>query len=346
MRALLVTLLLSGCAPSAISVPPIAPKKTSAPARAFEARLHVVARGWPGGNVLRTRMTLCPIDGAVFVCGGYSSLPALRGDEVVEDPALMRGITLQANSMSAPWIGAITGSWPTDAWLRVDSMENEHTFYRWRTDRWVQFSSVQASHAALMPRAGSPLQITRDFTEEGPAWIKLEAPLGGHLPDPYTPSWHSSRDTDIAELGAEVFVLDHGFPQAVVRFGAFTTKITAGEETSFNGLTNAVGKIVAFGANDGHPLIERLDGDRLLTIDASGLPAPVDDYASDARNEWAVVNGALYFRRDGGAFRALETGVRVERVWSTGEDDAWVFGTLGKEGVLLRTTAPSRLTKL
>jgi len=337
VRALIVAALMIGCA-SAHEAPVrrLGPRSDSAPAT---PRFHLVARGWVEGPATPTRMTLCPIDGAVFICGGQS-LPMVRGDSIVVDRAMIRELALDGS-----WIGAITGSWPAATWLRVDDVQNHHTFYQWSVDRWDRLGVVQASHAALVPRGSGPLLIARHAPGEGR--IAFAAPFGGTAPEPFETEFFHVTDDDFALVDDDVFVLERRvFTSRLHRVGAFTTDIPVIDGSQYQLIRRAGRDLVALGARSDTPVIDVLTAGGWSSVDLAGLPG-ASDYARDSGSEWIATGERLFVRRaNSGLTPVALSGIAAERVWITSDGQTWVLGTRDNEAVLLRTSAPSSVATL
>jgi hypothetical protein len=334
MRALLIAVFLLGCAtPTPLPVT-ITPKHQPAP---FRPTFHVIARGYPQTLKHPTWMRLCPIDGAVFICGS-ATLPWLRGTEVEIDPALQKGL-----SFDQTWIKAAYGSWPGNAWLRVAGLNAQHEFYRYHDGAWHLELTVSGEHSCLVPRPGGPLVITRETFDQKK--ISFAAPFGGAVPDDLPlDAVALLSDGDVAVSPEETFVLD---AWRILRVGASITQLALPEDLFFYGLRRARGALVAFGERDGGaPVLQRFADERWSTMNTAGVSSGIHDYASDSRNEWVIADDKLHHRRDDEPFRVVDLAVKPLQVWSANDDDAWVVGTDGKEGVLLRTIPSTTITKL
>jgi len=338
MRALLLGVFMLGCAAPASPSVAISPKHEQP---SFKPLFHVIARGYPQTLKHPTWMRLCPIDGAVFVCGA-SRLPWLRGTEMEINPALQKGL-----SFNQTWIMAAYGSWPGNAWLRVGGLNFQHEYYRYRDGAWhLELTVESQQHSALVPRPGGPLFINRESVEV--YTITFAAPFGGSAPEGL--EFHGSlpSDGDIATVHQDIFVLERSYERSrIVRLDASMTHLELPEGTFLNGLRQARGALVAFGERDGGaPILQRFEDERWWTMTTTGLSSAVQDYAGDARNDWVIAGDRLHHRRDGEPFSVVDLPLKALQVWSANDDDAWVVGTDGKEGVLLRTIPSTTITKL
>ena len=341
MKTLLLAGLLFGCASSTVRRPGSPqPPPTETEAGAIAPRLHLVARGTVDGEVLPTNMTLCPIEGAVFVCGG-TTLPIVRDRDIVVDSNMVRGLVLDR-----AWIGAVMGRWPDAAWLRVDEIWNHHTFYRWTVDRWEPvLPTVQVEHAALIPRRSGPLEVLR----RGPAesWIEFAAPYGGTLPTSFQTDCFHLGDDDFVAFDDDVVILQQSLSTSRLRrVGAITTEIPVIEGSHYRAIKRYRDHLVAVGDRNEQAVVDMRVGTSWVTVDLTALGS-IGDYARDEDAEWATTFESVVVRSGGTRVRRIALpGVNAERVWLPPGDGAWVMGKRDGETLLFHTTAPSRVAQL
>ena len=92
-----------------------------------------------------SQFLLCPVDGAVFACGGDAPV-ILRDDGFVADAALATGLP------GDRLVYTMTGRWPDAMWLlyAAPDMGNwSFAVYRWKTNRWVRVLDVPAGSTVL-----------------------------------------------------------------------------------------------------------------------------------------------------------------------------------------------------
>jgi hypothetical protein len=134
-------------APSTVSTP-LAPPGGSATAVAAQpvvSPFFVAASGWIGGPELGTSLTLCPVPGALFACGGHVPV-MLRDGSFVADPLLETGLRDDG------FVERIAGRWPDSAWLVTafpDVGNWSYHLYRWRSSGWEHALDVPPGHAGL-----------------------------------------------------------------------------------------------------------------------------------------------------------------------------------------------------
>src|SRR5262245_27182297 len=124
-RALILALFVVGCAHKPVAVAPKAARPTvttpklavTTPPEIFPT-FHDVARGFPGSLERPSRMELCPIDNAIFVCGGDRMI-MLKGRDLVADDMLAVGLPHDEHGRIDGWVDDISGHFPDDAWLRL-----------------------------------------------------------------------------------------------------------------------------------------------------------------------------------------------------------------------------------
>lgn len=147
--AVAVLAVVAGCvsppavavAPPAAAGPPSAspsPSASSVPQAPAPTPFHVVGASLLQGAKTIDNTTLCPIQGAVFVCG-IRRMVRLVGDDLVHEPALEAGLPHANDGHLTAQVDSLLGSWPDDAWLVTGY--HQPALHRWSKDRWVQQQS-------------------------------------------------------------------------------------------------------------------------------------------------------------------------------------------------------------
>lgn len=353
---LLLALALVACAPSArpiAATPKPEVPKVEAPTREAPKlaetfpTFHVVARGYPGNDARPSRMALCPVENAVFVCGG-DRLIRLKDRDLVADDALLAGLPLDPHGRVAGTIDDASGSWPDDAWVRLALPHHDpgYAYYRYQGSQgagWKHvFTPPAGPHSAmyevsLVRRGDRPLFAVSDY--ERPT--KYFAPLGGD-----TPKGSQAQGVVLSKQhGLLHFGLD-AMLKPVLRRKLANGKLTpvAVPDVMFFFLTTVGDDVIGYGGDDRSSYLGRFDGAAFQPMDTTGILESVQEYRRFGDTDWVVTARALHRRPANGAFTRWELPAGTRRVWLQADDDVWLARTGDHhEGELLRTFAPTRV---
>jgi len=261
---------------------------------------------------------LCPIEGAVFLCGDV--LPVvLREHGFVRDPSLAAG--LPGNRL----VTAIVGTWPDSAWL-VDSYGGVgnwgYTVYRWRETRWIAVLDVPPASVALgvdvVAWHGAVFaRVTDIFAEKSQSREPLMHRLEGTMVMPAFVSWPRSKKKDgcAAELIPEPALVEsadgrlYGLGSACDSgarllerwtWGVAKPEVIEVPEPSRDGgcrgsaaLALAGGLAVLGSCGQQRPFVERFDGRTWTEVDMPQVEGQALDYADDENAEWLVSGSAV-----------------------------------------------------
>jgi hypothetical protein len=256
---------------------------------------------------------LCPIEGAVFLCGDVMPV-VLREHGFVRDPSLAAGLP------GDRVVSAIAGRWPDSAWLvyAYGGVGNwSYTVYRWRETRWMAVLDVPPASAAqginVVTWHGAVFARVTDIYAEklesrGPVMHLLE----GTMVMPASVPWPRSKKKDgcAAELipepalaeGADGRLYGLGFAcdsgkRLLERWtwGVAKPEVIEVPEPSRDG--ECFGS-AAFAPDGGlallgscgqqRPYMERFDGQTWTEVDMPQVEGEALQYLDDGNAEWLV----------------------------------------------------------
>ena len=349
------------------------------PAKATEVAeppLHVVAEGWEGGPEMGSQFELCPVEGAVFACGG--EVPDILRDEgFVHDPSLAAGLP------GGRFVYTMVGRWPDATWLiyaSPDSGNWSFAVYRWKADRWVRVLDVPQGSVSLWMqiaawRGGAFARIHDPDNPGRSSLVRLE---GGQVPSFASSPPGASREgcdrgrgliPDLAlwaTTNGDLYGSGHACPTSLGPLVERWTSSTTPEilqipshGCSVPGLSAISAGVAAYGWCGATPYVTVFDGQAWTDVAVPQVAGAAADYARNDEGEWLLVSrpdskdgDRLMRRRAGGEWEAITLpaslfyddprGVRPERVQTVGSD-AWITGRIdrrdGDAAVVFRTRA-------
>jgi hypothetical protein len=355
------------------------PPSPSPAAAAPEPPLHVVAEGWEGGPEVGSQFELCPVEGAVFACGGVAP-DILRDEGFVRDPSLAAGLP------GDRFVYTMVGHWPDATWLvdaSPDSGNRSFAVYRWEAATWVRVLDVPQGSTSLWMQVaawhGGAFARVRDPDNPGrSSLVRLE---GGPVPSFASSPPGASREKcdqgpglipDVAlwtatngDLYGSGRACPPSFDPLVERWTTSTTPEILHIPThgcSVPGLSAVGAGVAAYGwcGEALHtPYVTVFDGQSWADVAVPEVAGTADDYARNDEGEWLLVSrpdgnaaGQLMRRRRGAEWEPVTLpaslfyddpkGVRPERVLTVGSD-AWITGHIehgdGEAAVVFRTRA-------
>jgi hypothetical protein len=341
---------------------PSSPLPSPPTAAVAEPPLHVVAEGWEGGPEIGSQFELCPVEGAVFACGGVSP-DILRDQGFVRDPSLATGLP------GDRIVYKMVGRWPDATWLvyaSPDSGNWSFAVYRWNATQWVRVLDVPQGSTSLWVQVaawhGGAFARVRDPEHPGrSSLVRLE---GGPVPSFASSPPGASREgcdpgpgliPDLALWAAtngELYGSGRACPPSL---DPLVERWTSGATPeilhipshgcSVPGLSATGAGVAAYGwcGEDPHtPYVIAFDGQTWADVAVPQVPGAADDYARNDEGEWLLVSrpggsdtDQLMRRRPAGEWEPVTlpaslfyddpSGVRPQRVQTVGSD-AWITG--------------------
>jgi hypothetical protein len=97
---------------------------------------------------------------------------------------------------------------------------------------------------------------------------------------------------------------------------------------------------IAYGGEAG-PWLARLEGKQWHDLDTGPMVGTIRVYAREPKAEWALAD-RLYRKPTDGEWSAVDAPDDIRGMWVVGPDDVWLLRREGRDGVLLRTIAPTK----
>ncbi len=285
-----------------------------APDAGSESPLHLVAEGWEGGPEMGSQFTLCPVDGAVFACGGDRPT-ILRDEGFVIDPSLAVGLP------GDRFVYRMVGRWPEATWLVYASvgMGNwEFAVYRWRATRWVRVLDVPQGSVALGVqtiawRGGAFARVTDSFDfPSHPRMVRLDGtgPLPAFASSPQGTNRAECRPGIgllpearlVSTAGGDLYAFGPACPSSL---DPVVERWTQGRQPevvhvpahgcSVPDVTPVGAGLAAYGwcGEPDHetPFVTVFDGASWVEVDPPRMTGRARDYARNDDSEWLIVAG-------------------------------------------------------
>lgn len=151
--------------------------------------LHVaVTEAVRGDGQMSPWLRVCPVQGAVFLCG-ESAIYVQRDGVVARDTTLEAGLARDSTGLFT--LIAVYGRWPDNAWLVATDVSQpppfETTIYRWTGSRWrVAVPGHKSMHSfEVVPWGATGALLVEKTFGTGPSQVTtgIGAQTGRRIPD-------------------------------------------------------------------------------------------------------------------------------------------------------------------
>jgi hypothetical protein len=329
--------------------------------------LHAWAIDHHLDSKLGSRMDLCPVRGAVFLCG-RPGVYRKNGEQFIHDVDAEAGLAHNADGTVHGFVTQVLGRWPDDAWLVSDAYgipPYPRTVYHWSGERWtVAAPDIGLAVVGVLPwRRGGALVVEDESPNPLKSW-GIGASKGSSLSiAPAAGRRHA--------MGLRPTFLDDGAVLAAVRFDdsqpVYAVERWAGPsaapsvvrvpppDVTIEGVfAPSSNDVAVFGETEsGEEYIEHFDGTAWTRVEPPPGYGSMQRYARAGDTEWALslVNGVkhcVWSREPSGAWQAetMPKGLQPEDLWATGDGTVWILasgqvdrGGAGSYGALLLSTA-------